>query len=105
MSIFRYAIAILTIVASTATARADARVPMGYLVMCVELPEECEAGGPSWIEVTDEIEVALTEINRSVNHSIKPRRDEGGADVWTVDAAAGDCEDYVLAKRHQLIVL
>ena len=23
--------------------------------------------------------------------------------MWTVSASAGDCEDYVLTKRHQLI--
>jgi predicted transglutaminase-like cysteine proteinase len=101
MSIFRHCVAMILMIAA---ARADADVPLGYLLMCVELPEECEAGGASSIVVTDEIEVTLAQINSRVNHAIVPLRDEG-ADVWTVNASAGDCEDYVLAKRHQLIAL
>src|SRR5436190_18367289 len=103
MSNFRYFVAtILMFAACTAPARADADVPLGYLLMCVELPEECQAGGASSIVVTDEIENTLEQVNLKVNQSITPRRDEG-ADEWTVNASAGDCEDYVLAKRHQLI--
>jgi predicted transglutaminase-like cysteine proteinase len=44
----------------------------------------------------------LRRVNNRVNRSIAPRAD-GAADVWTVNARAGDCEDYVLAKRHALI--
>ena len=105
MSNFRYFVAtILMFAACTAPARADGDVPLGYLLMCVELPEECQAGGASSIVVTDEIENTLEQVNFKVNQSITPRRDEG-ADEWTVNASAGDCEDYVLAKRHQLIGL
>lgn len=43
----------------------------------------------------------LEVVNRQVNAAIAPVND--GADVWSPDAAAGDCEDYALAKRQQLI--
>jgi predicted transglutaminase-like cysteine proteinase len=41
-------------------------------------------------------------VNETVNRAIRPRHD-AGADVWTVGARAGDCEDYALEKRRQLI--
>src|SRR5690349_20002543 len=95
---------ILLIAASPTVARADARAPLGYLLLCVERPDECQAGGASSIVVTDESEITLEQINSRVNQSITPRREEG-ADEWTVDASAGDCADYVLATRHRLIAL
>lgn len=42
-------------------------------------------------------------INTTVNHSIRARRDPIGQDLWSIDVASGDCEDYALAKRHELI--
>ena len=63
MSNFRYFVAtILMFAACTAPARADGDVPLGYLLMCVELPEECQAGGASSIVVTDEIENTLEQV-------------------------------------------
>lgn len=51
----------------------------------------------------------LETVNRRVNRSIRRRTDAdafGREDVWQRPEgprAAGDCEDYVLAKRHALI--
>lgn len=45
----------------------------------------------------------LAVVNTRVNDAISPEHD--GADVWSPNAAAGDCEDYALAKRRQLIAL
>ena len=83
-------------------ARADADVPLGYWLMCLEHPEECEGGGASSVVITGEIAATLESVNSSVNHAITPLSDEG-QDVWSLDVSAGDCEDYVLAKRRALI--
>jgi predicted transglutaminase-like cysteine proteinase len=51
----------------------------------------------------------LNEINRTVNRAIRPTSDLaafGKVEYWTIprgSGAAGDCEDYVLAKRQALI--
>ena len=45
----------------------------------------------------------LAAVNIQVNDAISPQHD--GADIWSPDAAAGDCEDYALAKRQRLIAL
>jgi len=48
-------------------------------------------------------------VNRGVNRKIRRNSDQnahGQADYWeevAKDGAAGDCEDYVLTKRHALI--
>jgi predicted transglutaminase-like cysteine proteinase len=72
--------------------------PVGYQIFCLQNPAECGASGASVaaISVDD-----LARINRAVNASIVARNDPG-ADVWTVNPTAGDCEDYALTKRHLL---
>lgn len=50
----------------------------------------------------------LSKVNIAVNRAIKPVSDEsqhGQLEVWTVGATAGDCEDYALEKRSQLLRL
>lgn len=43
----------------------------------------------------------LAHVNKQVNSEIAPKHD--GADIWSPDAKAGDCEDFALAKRQRLI--
>jgi predicted transglutaminase-like cysteine proteinase len=43
-------------------------------------------------------------INRAVNRAIRPQSD-GRFDSWDIGVAAGDCEDYALQKRKELIAL
>lgn len=87
---------------SLSAACADADVPLGYWLMCLEHPQECEAGGASSVAVTPEVAAMIESINGMVNRSITPVSDEG-MDVWSINVPAGDCEDYVLTKRHALI--
>ncbi len=76
--------------------------PLGYQLMCLKSPDECKGGGKHQVAATQDVMGTLKRVNRSVNLSIKPRNDEG-ADVWTAGASSGDCEDYVLTKRRELI--
>ena len=84
-------------------ATAGGRPPLGYQLMCLQTPAECKGGGKARIAATAEIMATLKRVNALYNRTIKPRYDRKGADEWTVGAAAGDCEDYVLAKRRALI--
>lgn len=43
-------------------------------------------------------------VNFAVNRSIRPRPDEG-FDSWDINVTHGDCEDYALQKRADLIAL
>jgi predicted transglutaminase-like cysteine proteinase len=75
---------------------------MGFVVMCVQNPSECKGGGADTIDATNKVMSTLKQVNATVNKRMQPLAD-AGVDVWTVNATAGDCEDYVLAKRKELV--
>ena len=79
--------------------------PLGFQLMCLQHPDapECKGGGAAKVKATSTVMATLKRVNTHVNRTIKPKLDPDGTDVWTVNAAAGDCEDYVLTKRRQLI--
>jgi predicted transglutaminase-like cysteine proteinase len=77
-------------------------IPTGFLLMCADHPSECRGGGASRVQYTAELLKTLRQVNAEVNAYMKPVRNEHG-DVWTANATVGDCEEYVLAKRRQLI--
>ncbi len=95
------AAAMLVTVAATPTIAAS-KAPLGYQLMCLKTPSECKGGGTSVAKATDGTITLLKRVNAQVNAAITPRND-GGADVWNASASAGDCEDYLLAKRRALI--
>lgn len=76
--------------------------PMGYLLMCLQHPDECKSSGASTVSASDEVLDTIKKVNASINRRIRPKAD-GNADVWSINVSAGDCEDYVLAKRKALI--
>ncbi len=87
----------------TGNALARSNAPLGYQLMCLKTPSECQGGGKSKVAATGDVMATLKRVNRTVNASIRPVSDKG-ADVWNANASsAGDCEDYVLAKRRLLI--
>jgi predicted transglutaminase-like cysteine proteinase len=79
-------------------------VPVGFQLFCLKSPEFCEPGGSSQVQVTPELLELLAQVNRQINRAIRPQAD-GRVDKWTLNAKAGDCEDYVLAKRQRLMAL
>lgn len=94
------AVAMLGTAAGTTMAAGVA--PLGYSMMCLKNPNECRPGGTPAAKSTEKLVATLKRVNSSVNRAIKPRNDRG-ADIWTVGATTGDCEDYVVAKRRALI--
>jgi predicted transglutaminase-like cysteine proteinase len=76
--------------------------PVGFQIMCLRNPTECQGGGANRIQMDNATLAHLDRVNRAVNKAIKPRAD-GRADRWNVGKTVGDCEDYVLAKRARLI--
>lgn len=93
---------VIAMPATSVEAARKTHPPLGYQLMCLKYPTECQGGGKPSIDATGEVMATLKKVNGSVNRSIKPRSD-GRADVWSVGVSAGDCEDYVLAKRRALI--
>lgn len=88
---------------SNVPAVAGSKAPLGYQLMCLKTPSECKGGGAASVKATTDVMSQLKSVNSKVNRSIRPRNDAGGADVWSVNATSGDCEDYALTKRRALI--
>lgn len=78
--------------------------PFAFVRFCRDNSGSCDVGnGEAEVAMTRATRLELLRINSSVNRSITPQNDEPGTDVWAQDVTSGDCEDYVLTKRHQLV--
>lgn len=85
-----------------------AQPPHGFVRFCEGNPEECapDHGPESRFDATAERLKELDDINRTVNREIAPATDlevYGVNEYWTLPRTRGDCEDYALLKRHNLI--
>ena len=85
-----------------------AQPPHGFVRFCEATPTECTSdhGQESRFEASAERLKELDEINRSVNKAIAPATDlevYGVNEYWTMPRTRGDCEDYALQKRHDLV--
>jgi predicted transglutaminase-like cysteine proteinase len=82
--------------------------PMAYTEFCIRYQDECRQktvfrGGP--VNLTAERWADLREVNRSVNQDIVPERNERGlaGEAWLINPNRGDCNDYAVSKRHELL--
>lgn len=87
---------------------APALPPFAYTQFCVRYAEECRKrtmfrGGP--VKLTAERWDQLNEVNKAVNKDIVPERNELGlaGETWLISPDRGDCNDYAVTKRHQLL--
>jgi predicted transglutaminase-like cysteine proteinase len=83
--------------------------PFAHTRFCLQYPSDCKVRGiafrgggvrltlPRWLELVD--------INRGVNRAIVPERNLEGlaGERWLVSPKSGDCNDYAVTKRHELI--
>jgi predicted transglutaminase-like cysteine proteinase len=77
--------------------------PIAAIRFCMDNADECPSGGePQTVALTEARWAELETINRTVNAAIAPKPDRG-IDTWTLGATAGDCDDYAVQKRHELI--
>ncbi|MCK1495631.1 transglutaminase-like cysteine peptidase [Bradyrhizobium sp. 188] len=82
--------------------------PLTYTVFCLRYEAECRPrrsfrGGP--IRLTKERWAELKAVNRAVNRAIAPQPNELGlaGEEWIVNPDSGDCNDYAVSKRHELL--
>jgi len=82
--------------------------PMNFVKFCIKNDAECGADvGERTLPSGDAAMAMLRQVNVSVNEAISPMRkptDPVTAN-WTVSPSAGDCNDYAVTKRHQLIAM
>lgn len=83
--------------------------PVGHYEFCQRLPQECRQTTPRQAptELTRKLWARIVSVNNSVNVRVAPRTDMemwGKEEVWSYpDNGMGDCEDYVLEKRRELM--
>jgi len=82
--------------------------PVGHYEFCQKLPNECNERTPKEapIELTRQLWAEIIAVNNSVNTRIIPRTDMemwGKEEVWSYPERYGDCEDYALEKRRELM--
>lgn len=83
--------------------------PMAHTKFCLDYPSECKVrkiqfrGGT--IKLTPQRRAELTKINAKVNRAIRPDPNTAGlaAEKWLVAPPSGECHDYAVTKRHDLI--
>jgi predicted transglutaminase-like cysteine proteinase len=88
------------------SSRGPALAPMGHVIFCTKAPHQCRSFGHSVVQLDDTKKRQLASINRQVNRQIRETRDKGThgwADTWTLAPESGDCEDFALTKRAELI--
>ena len=84
--------------------------PVGHYEFCQKLPQECrqKTARHAPIELSRRLWSAIVSVNNAVNASVAPKTDMeiwGHEEVWSYPNGQGDCEDYVLEKRRQLMAL
>lgn len=85
-----------------------AQPPHGFVRFCEATPQECNSdhAQESRFDASAERLKELDEVNRTVNKEIAPATDldvYGVNEYWTLPRTRGDCEDYALLKRHNLV--
>jgi predicted transglutaminase-like cysteine proteinase len=88
---------------------APALPPIAHTRFCLQYADECEVRGIDLrrrnIVLTPELWKELNTVNREVNREIIPQPNEGGvmAEKWLVSPPTGECHDYAVTKRHELL--
>ena len=84
MRIYVAAVALaITLPAPVMATQSGTAAPVGFQIMCLRTPTECQGGGADRIHLDTATLTHLDRVNRAVNKAIKPRTD-GQLDRWTV---------------------
>lgn len=84
--------------------------PIGHYDFCQREPGECRQKTPKQapVELSKKLWSQIVSVNNEVNARISPRTDMemwGTEELWSYPDVVGDCEDYALEKRRDLIRL
>jgi predicted transglutaminase-like cysteine proteinase len=88
---------------------APALAPMAHARFCIQYPEDCKVRRMAFrrnrVALTPKLWAELTKVNTEVNRRIVPERNDQGlaGEKWLVSPVRGDCNDYAVTKRHELL--
>jgi predicted transglutaminase-like cysteine proteinase len=79
-----------------------ATAPLGFQIFCLQNAAQCVETQDSQATYSPKIHTKVTSVNLNINSTIIARNDVG-MDQWALNPTEGDCEDYALSKRAQLV--
>lgn len=82
--------------------------PFQHVRFCLRYPADCKSDStqPDRVELSEQTSELVNRVNRSVNAAITPTLKTYGTNIedrWTIAPSRGDCNDYAVTKRHELI--
>jgi predicted transglutaminase-like cysteine proteinase len=82
--------------------------PVGYVQFCAAYPADCRrvTDVDQVVTLTQAVWNQLNQVNTAINTAVLPATDMeiyGILERWDYPKLAGDCEDYVLEKRRDLM--
>ena len=82
--------------------------PFQHVRFCLRYPADCNSDltQTDRIGLNEQTSELLNRVNRSVNAAITPTLKTYGSNIedrWTIAPSRGDCNDYAVTKRHELI--
>src|SRR5713226_7083808 len=85
-----------------------ALAPFQHVRFCLRYPSDCKSDPTEIdrIELNAENSELLKRVNGDVNAAIIPMVKDHGpelGDGWTIAPSMGDCNDYAVTKRHELL--
>jgi predicted transglutaminase-like cysteine proteinase len=87
---------------TTMETKGKAFAPPAFASFCGREPGLCStSGGSKVVALHADLKSELKQINRAVNSRIKERNDIG--DDWRVPVSSGDCEDFAILKKRELL--
>lgn len=83
--------------------------PLAFVRFCLHYARECEVrngeADQGVITLTQMRLTELLEVNRVVNHLIAPQPNPDILHAeWRIAPTQGDCSDYAVTKRHELLI-
>ena len=85
--------------------------PLAHTRFCLKYPADCRVQntqqGDSPVELNEQRRAELVRVNAKVNHAIRPvnPHEPVAAEKWLIAPKSGDCNDYAVTKRHELLGL
>lgn len=89
----------------------NALPPIAHAAFCITYPRECSesaAAASFFSEPTETLFAVLGVVNRYINKTIRPigvTYRNVLADRWLLSPLFGNCNDYAVSKRHELLRL
>ena len=82
--------------------------PFQHIRFCLQYPDDCRSNSAEGerIDLTSGSLELLKRVNHRVNMSIVSKSKAYGSsleDTWTIAPDRGDCNDYAVTKRHELL--